>query len=209
VRPLEPPLTPGGDEARSLLRRELLHPDYHQENLVLRLIEWLSRLLDRGLTAARESPPLTTLAAMLVGLLLLMAVFWLVTRARRARRAPADRRPVLPDEHVTAAELRARAEGALAEGRFADALVDAFRATTLDQVEGGQIDDVPGATAHEVAIALAEVYPEQAAEVQRCAALFDLVLYGGRDATRAQAEEVLMLGRRLDPRAAAVPAVSS
>ena len=66
----DPPLTPDGDEARSLLRRELLHPDYHQDNLILRLIDWLSRLLDRGLAAARETPPLTTFAAMLVGLLL-------------------------------------------------------------------------------------------------------------------------------------------
>ena len=46
---LEPPLDPSGDEARSLLRRELLHPEYHQDNLVLRLVNWLSRLLDRGL----------------------------------------------------------------------------------------------------------------------------------------------------------------
>ena len=47
---LEPPLDPSGDEARSLLRRELLHPEYHQDNLILRLVNWLSRLLDRGLT---------------------------------------------------------------------------------------------------------------------------------------------------------------
>ena len=102
---LEPPLTPGGDEARSLLRRELLHPDYQQENLVLRLISWLSRLLDRGLSEARALPPLTTFAAMLVGLLLVAAVAWLATRARRARRAPREGRAVLTEEHVTAAEL--------------------------------------------------------------------------------------------------------
>ena len=54
---LEPPLDPSGEEARSLLRRELLHPEYHQDNLVLRLVNWLSRLLDRGLTEARELPP--------------------------------------------------------------------------------------------------------------------------------------------------------
>ena len=79
-------------------------------------------------TAARETPPLTTFAAMLVGLLL----------GRRARVAglagaavaPRPRRAArgAPDEASTAAELRARAERALAEGRYADALVDAFRA---------------------------------------------------------------------------------
>ena len=86
----EPPLTPDGDDARSLLRRELLHPDYHQDNLVLRLLDWLSRLLDRGLAAARETPPLTTFAAMLVGLLLVAAVGVAGLPGPRAR---AGRRP--------------------------------------------------------------------------------------------------------------------
>jgi hypothetical protein len=198
---LEPPLDPSGDEARSLLRRELLHPEYHQDNLVLRLLTWLSRLLDRGLTEARELPPLTTFAAMLVGLLLLGAVGWLVTRARRVQRAPRERRPVLTDEHATAADLRARAERALAEERYADALVDAFRAVAVRQVERHRIDDLPGATAHEVAVALAEVFPGQGADVHRCAGLFDLVLYGGRAATRAQAVDVLGLDDRLRVRA--------
>ena len=141
---LEPPLDPSGAEARSLLRRELLHPEYHQDNLVLRLVNWLSRLLDRGLTEARELPPLTTFAAMLVGLLLLGALGWLVSRARRVQRVPRERRPVLTDEHATAADLRARAERALAEERYADALVDAFRAVAVRQVERHRIDDLPG-----------------------------------------------------------------
>ena len=196
----EPPLTPGGDEARSLLRRELLRPEYHEDNLVQRLVDWLERLLDRGLAAAQATPPLTTFAAMLVGLLLVAAVAWLVTRARRARPAPRGPRAVLTEEHVTAAELRARAEQALAEERYADALVDAFRAVALRQVERERIDDLPGATAHEVAVALAEVFSEQAVDVHRCAGLFDLVLYGGRAATREQAVDVLGLDERLDQR---------
>jgi hypothetical protein len=196
----EPPLTPSGDDARSLLRRELLHPDYHQENLVLRLLDWLARLLDRGLAAARETPPLTTFAAMLVGLLLVAALAWLATRARRSRRAPARRGAVLADEQVTSAQLRARAEQALAEGRYSEALVDAFRAVARGQVERDRIDDVPGATAHEVALALAEVFPECAADLHRCAGLFDLVLYGGRAATREQAVDLLGLDGRLDTR---------
>jgi hypothetical protein len=199
----EPPLTPSGDEARSLLRRELLRPEYHQDNLILRLIEWLQRVLDRGLTAARETPPLTTFAAMLVGLLLVAAIVWLVSRARRAGRAPGGHRAVLTDEHVTAAELRARAERALEEQRYSDALVDGFRSAVLRQVEKDRIDDAPGATAHEVALALAEVFPGHALDVHRCAGLFDLVLYGGRAATREQALDVLGLDERLDERQAA------
>ncbi len=193
----DPPLTPSGDDARSQLRRELLHPEYHQDNLVQRFVDWVLRGLDRGLTVARDAPPLTTLAAMLVGLLLLAGVLWLVSRARRARRVPDSGRAVLTEEVVTAVELRARAEQALLDERLSDALVDAFRALALRQIERDRIEDQPGATAHEVAIALADAFPEQAADLHRSAALFDLVLYGGRPATRAQAVEVLALDDRL------------
>ena len=34
----DPPLDPSGDEARSWLRQELLHPEYHQQNVVERLL---------------------------------------------------------------------------------------------------------------------------------------------------------------------------
>jgi hypothetical protein len=198
VSPLaDPPLRPTGDEARSLLRRELLHPEYHRDNLFERFVRWLARVLDDGLSAARNAPPLTTLAAMLIFLLLLAAVIWLVSQARRSTRADPATRSVLTDEVITAAELRARAERALAEGRYADALVDAFRAVAVRQVERGRIDDLPGATAHEVAAALAETFPERRADVDRCAALFDLVLYGGRPASREQALDVLGLDERL------------
>jgi hypothetical protein len=198
VLPLvDPPLGPSGDEARSLLRRELLHPEYHRDNLFERFVRWLARVLDDGLAAASNAPPLTTLAAMLVFLLLLAAVVWLASRARRSRRADPATRSMLTEEIVTAAELRARAERALAEGRHADALVDAFRAVAVHQVERGRIDDLPGATAHEVAGALAEAFPQQRADLDRCAALFDLVLYGGRPASREQALDVLGLDERL------------
>jgi hypothetical protein len=196
----DPPLTPGGGEAHDLLRRELLHPEYHEDNLVLRLINWLGRLLDNGLHTARTMPPLTTFAAMLVGLLLLGALVWLVSRARRTQRAPRPSGPVMPAESVTADHWRDRADAALAGGRYGDALVDAFRAAALRQVERDRIDDLPGATAHEVALALGAAFPEHAVEVHRCAGWFDLVLYGGRPATREQAEQVLGLDDRLGGR---------
>lgn len=196
----DPPLTPGGQEAHDALRRELLHPEYHEDNLVLRLIGWLDNLLNDGLDSARDASPLTVLAAMVVGLLLVGGLAWLVSRARRDRVAPDQRRAVLTEEAVTATELRARAEAAYGEERYAAALVDAFRACALRQVERGRLDDLPGATAHEVAVALAGAFPDRAADVHRCAGLFDLVLYGGRPATREQARDVLGLDELLGAR---------
>jgi len=194
---LDPPLDPTPDEARSALRRELLKPEYYDDNLVERLITWLRRQLDKGVEAAVDLPPLQTFAAMLIAVLLVGALVWLVRRARGSARAPRDKQSVLTDEAITAAELRARAEAALTDGRHEDALVDAFRALAVRQVERGRLDDTPGATAHEVAGVLAREYPDRGQRVDTAAVLFDSVLYGDRPATREQALDVLTLDEDL------------
>lgn len=195
--PRDPPLTPTPDEARSDLRRELLRPEYNEQNLVQRLLTWFERQLDKGLDAAADAPPLSTLAAMviLVGLVVLLG--WLASRARRTARSRDDDRAVLTGEVVTADELRARAEAALAAGRHEDAVVDGFRAVATRQVERGRLADAPGATAHEVALALGREFPHLRDRVDRGGALFDAVLYGDRPATAAQAESVIALDDEL------------
>ena len=130
---------------------------------------------------------------MVVFLLLAFALVWLVSRASRTARQKDERRAVLTEEVVTADELRARAEAALEAGRFEEAVVEGFRAVAVRQVERGRLSDTPGATAHEVADALAREYVAMADRVHRGARLFDEVLYGDRPATRDQAASVLAL----------------
>ena len=192
--PADAPLDPSPDQARSWLQRELLDPEYHQQNVVERLITWFERHIGGGLANAG---PLATAAAMLVFLLLLGALVWLLSRIQRNRRARSATGPVLDHEVVTAAELRARAEAALADGRPEEALVDGFRALAVRQVERGRLDDSPGATAHEVALLLATEFPQHGAAVGDNALLFDLVLYGDRPATAEQATGVLSLDDQL------------
>lgn len=195
--PADPPLDPSGGEARSWLQRELLNPEYHQQNAFERLITWLERLIGRGLAAAEQAPPLSTFAAMLIFLLLLGGLVWLLSRTQGTRRLRTSVGPVLEGDVVTATELRARAEAALAGGRSEEALVDGFRALAVRQVERGRLEDSPGATAHEVAVSLATAYPQHGERVGDNARLFDLVLYGDRPATPEQASGVLRLDDEL------------
>lgn len=195
--PRDPPLVPTPDEARSDLRRELLRPEYNEQNLVQRLLTWLERQLGRGLDAAADAPPLSTLAAMVILVGLVGLLGWLVSRARRTARTRDGDRAVLTDEVISADELRARAEAALAEGRHEDAVVDGFRAVATRQVERGRLTDAPGATAHEVALALGHEFPHLRERVDRGGNLFDAVLYGDRPATAAQAESVIALDDEL------------
>jgi hypothetical protein len=131
----------------------------------------------------------------LVGLVGLLG--WLLSRSRRTARARDDDRAVLTDEVISADELRARAEAALADGRHEDAVVDGFRAVATRQVERGRLADAPGATAHEVAVALGHEFPHLRERVDAGGALFDAVLYGDRPATAAQAESVITLDDEL------------
>ena len=195
--PADAPLAPSSGEARSWLQRELLNPEYHQQNVVEQLITWLERQIGRGLAAAAQAPPLSTFAAMLIFLLLLGGLIWLLSRTRGTRRARIGSGAVLDDPAVTAAELRARAEAALADGRTEQALVDGFRALAVRQVERGRLEDSPGATAHEVALSLATRFPQHGQRVGDNAELFDLVLYGDRPASRDQATSVLRLDDEL------------
>jgi hypothetical protein len=190
---LDPPLNPSGSKAHDELRRELVRPEYHQQNLLQEGLRWLTRKLFSGLDQASHAPPLSTLMAMVVLVVLALVLVWLVSRARLTAREKGERRAVLTEEAVSADELRARAEAALEAGRFEEAVVDGFRAVALRQVERGRLDDTPGATAHEVADALAREYAPMADDVHRSARLFDEVRYGDRPASREQAVAVLSL----------------
>lgn len=191
------PLDPSPDRADELLRRELLRPEYHQQNLMQRFLGWIVDRLDSALNAASQVSPIGTVGALVVFLLLLLLLGWLGSRLRRNPRRTAPAGGVLTPERVTAAQLRERAEAALAAGAPHRAVVEAFRALTLRQIERGRLPDLPGATAHEVAAALGTTYATQRARVDGAASLFDLVLYGDRPATHAQASELLRLDDEL------------
>lgn len=199
---LDPPLDPSGDEARRLMRRELADPKYYQDNLVQRLMDWLQRLIDKTVEGASGSGPLSWLALTVVVLGLVAALALVLSRARRTARAERPGPAALTDEVISADELRARAEAALAGGDASAALVDAYRAVAVRQVERGRIEDVPQATAHELARALAAAFVQHTTAIHHGADLFDQTLYGERVATPEQARELLALDDTLAGRAA-------
>ena len=188
---LDPPLDPSGSEAHSKLRNELLNPEYHQQNVLRETLDWVERGVNKGLDRASQASPLSTLALMVIFVGLVALLAWLASQARRTAHQRDQKRAVLTEEVVTSAELRARAEAALEADRFEEAVVEGFRALAVRQVERGRLTDTPGATAHEVASILATEYAALGDRVRASALLFDEVLYGGRPATRAQAESVL------------------
>ena len=191
-------LEPSPGQARDWLREELARPAYHhQAPLVQRLMDWLQeqwhRLLEQSQGAAGWSPLVTGLVA--TGVIALLA--FVLPRVRRERRLPGRGAAVLTDPLTTAAMYRARVATALAEGRFDDALADAYRALTREAADRTLLEDTPGSTAHEVALALAPRFPGEVDALRRAADLFDAVRYGERHLGRTNAEEVVALDARL------------
>lgn len=193
----DPVLTPSGEQGRTWLREELLRPEYHNDNLVQRLLGWLQDLLQRSVDTASQAPLVPTIAAIVLAVLLIAVVGWLATRPRAGAATRVDATPVLGDRPLPAAEWRRRAEQARAESRFADTVVHGFRAMAVRAIETGRIDQAPGATAHELAERIATTNPAVRGRVADSADLFDRIRYGDRPASPGDADEILRLDDEL------------
>lgn len=194
------PLDPTPDEARSWFREELSRPEYQDRDILNRIIDWFLRQFDNGVNAASGSPILTTLAAVVIFALLVAGASFLAAHTRRTTKASRDVGSIGIDSRISAAEYRRRAEQASAAGDYGTAVVEGFRALATQQVEIGRIEDLPQATAREVAALLNAAFPDSAARLTSAAQLFDAVLYGDHAATRQQAQDVLTIDESLRAR---------
>lgn len=188
---------PGVDEARRALRDELLDPTYWRSWRGLAQL-WLVELLEApgagdGLGAVLL-PVLVALAVAAVAVLVLVLV-----RRRRQTTSSSEGHVVFgAGEALTATEYRTRAQAHQREGRFDEAVVDAFRAVTAQAVDRRIVDGSPALTAHEVGLALGAAHPDLSARIRAADRTFARVLYGGERASAAQAAEMLDLDRTLD-----------
>ena len=185
VAAMDVPVEPDAEQARSWLQAELADPLYHQSpSLLDRLIAWIQEQLAALGPAIAGIDPLV--AALVVGgvILVVVVVALLVTGpVRRARLGQRTSHQVLVDELRSAAELRAAADAAAADGRYHDAILDGFRAILRSLEERTVLDPLPGRTAHEAAEASAVRLPSCAEDLRSAARLFDDVAYGDLEAS--------------------------
>ena len=182
-----PPLDPTSPEAQQWVRDELAGGEYLTEPSVWqRFLEWLS-----GLFAGQSGPGLLpTWGVVLVVAVLLAVVALVVLRVVRPEAVTRGRTSAVAavdDEGLSAADYRDRARASTALGDWDAVLLDGYRAMTASAVERTLLTELPGRTAHEVALALAPVFPTHADALASAASSFDDVRYGHRGTTRTQA----------------------
>ncbi|MBX9247024.1 DUF4129 domain-containing protein [Actinotalea ferrariae] len=177
------PVDPDAETARRWLREELADPIYHERpNLLQRAWEWILQQLAQAEQAIGgmdvRLAAVIVVAVLAVGVAVALLVTGPVRRARRDRRASVD---VFGDDTRTAAELRASADAAAAQGRWADAVLDRFRAVLRSLEDRVVLDPRPGRTADEGAREAGVRLPSCAQDLARAARLFDDVCYGDAD----------------------------
>ena len=193
------PVDPDRDQARDWLAEELSGPGYRlRESLVVRVWTWVQDHLPT-LGPVGALPTWTTWVVLGAVLGAVLAVLAFAQRDRWRRGALTARRPgsVLDEAGVRAEDYRTRANAALAAGDPDRALLDAYRAVAARAVERTLLDDRPGRTAHEVALALTPLFPTDAGRIAATADRFDAVRYGHDHAGPDDAREALALDLRL------------
>jgi hypothetical protein len=194
-----PPVTPGEDEARELLIRELAKEPYQEarpgllDRILTAVFEWFTDLVE---SLEGVSPNLGTALIVLAAVLVIGAAIWLVRPRLNARKRAASE--VFDDAvQLTAAEHRRRAAAAAASREWNTAVAEEFRALVRAMEERTILQPQPGQTADEAAASIAPAFPGHAAEVRRSAALFDGVRYGNVPALEQDYKTVLSLGSAL------------
>jgi hypothetical protein len=186
------------EQAAELAREELARRPYQDAQpplltrLLGRLLRELGELLDRAAAAAPGGP---------LGLLLLAALVALVVAvvlARlRPRRTGRDGALFETGRTLTAADHRAQAQAAAAQGRWAEAVRERLRAVVRELEARGVLDPRPGRTADEVAREAGAVVPEVAEDLRHAVRVFGEVWYGGRPATAQSYGALVDVDRRL------------
>jgi len=210
---LDPPLDPTSPQARQWLEDELRKGIYHeQKGLLARIWDWLNNLISGAGAGAGGLAGWTIWIAVAVIVAVVALVLVRSMHAERRMRGPRSD-GVLDGPTRTAAEHRASAARALEAGDADTAVLEAYRALTRSAIERTLLDDLPGRTAHEVAVALAPVFPASASSLAVAADTFDAVRYGRRAARPEAARDLIALDADLagtrpllpDPATAAGP----
>ncbi|MFC5791903.1 DUF4129 domain-containing protein [Agromyces tardus] len=202
----QPPLDPDAPEARRWVLDELAKPEYRAAeptafDLAAQAVrDWIASLFD----GATGLPGGVLALIVVVVVVVLVVVGLLVFGVPRLRRRATATLPLFDDGDLRdAATLRSAAEAAAASDDWTLAVEERFRALVRGLVERELVAVHPGTTAHGLADAAAQPFPDRATELAAAAADFDEVRYLAHAGTESAYRRMTELDRAL---AAARPA---
>ena len=199
--PLDVPVDPGADEARELLREELLKQEYQAAKptwfdlLIQSFTEWLNDLTTGDGSGGPPSVGILVVAAVVIGLL--VVAFLVFGLPRINRRSSVSGSLFGEDDARSSAAMRAAAESAAAAGNFELAIAEMYRAIARGLGERTVLTTSPGTTAVGFGARAGRAFPDRAAALADAAAAFDEVRYLDRPGTADRYAMVATLERDL------------
>jgi hypothetical protein len=181
------------------LQEELSRPDY-QEPLLERLARWFDDLVGSARDATAAGGGLSRLVALLLLALLVVGVAVALSRLRANPTPASSGTAVFSESPETAAEHRHRANAALRQERWGEAVIEAVRALASGLVERDLMAEQPGVTVHEISGRATELFPSHQRRLEAMSAIFDETRYGDRVADEARARDVVALEAELGAR---------
>lgn len=202
--PSDVPVDPSAAEAQRWAQEELARAIYQREpSLWDRFLRWLlETLADLLAGVPAGGPPVIPVLVVLALFVAVALVFAWHGRLQRTRRTA--RSAALFDDARSSAQLRADSEAAARRGDLVSAVLDRYRAVVRALDERALLEDRPGLTAREAALAAAALMPPLAGAWAEAAGTFDAVCYGHLTATPADLDTMRALDE--DVELAAVPA---
>lgn len=184
MHPLDAPLTPDGDTARSWVEEELSRAEYSKDlSPVTRAIRWVLQTVVDALGGHHSDTPVAVL--LLIAFAVFLVVLGVVVVLNPVGLRGRDTSSAIFDgeDHSLEDSLQA-ARDAAHRGAWDEAVVWQFRVLVLGLARAGLLRDAPGLTAREAATQAGARMGERAQDLAWSAALFDAVRYGTAHAGR-------------------------
>jgi hypothetical protein len=192
-------LFPDPESARQLLQDELARPEY-QEPFLERIARWFNELVDSARDATATTGGLSQLAALVLLALLVVVVAVALSRLRANPTPARSGTALFSDAPETAQEHRRRANAALRQERWGEAVIEAVRALASGLVERNLMPEQSGVTVHEIGWRATELFPGHGRRLEAMTRVFDETRYGERAADEVVAREVVALEAELGSR---------
>jgi hypothetical protein len=190
------------DAAHQAAQAELDKPIYAKASAWQQFMDWINEMVYRLLQKTSTIPG-GWFTTMVLLILLVIAVIVAIHIARRTMRTKRGGDYVLFEAaQLTAAQHRALAESAAAEGDWAAAIRHRLRAVARQLEETGVLEPAPGRTANELATAAGAALPHLAGELSQAATAFNDVTYGEQPGTQPAYQMIVDLDDHLRSRVA-------
>ena len=196
------------DAAHQAAQSELNKPIYGKGSAGQQITDWLNEQIYR-LLQETASIPGGWITTTVLFILLAIAVAVAVHVARRTMRTDrGDDYPLFGAAQLTAAQHRAMADTAAAEGNWAAAIRHRLRAVARQLEETGVLEPAPGRTANELARDAGGALPHLSDELSHAATAFNDVTYGELPGTQPAYQMIADLDDRLRSRSPATPSAA-